>query len=749
MAQNIKGITIDIDGNVTGLKNALQDVDKQIRGVNSELTAVNKLLKVDPGNMDLLAQKQKLLTSAIEDTTEKLRRLKEAKAEADSSEETDKNSKSYRELEREIASTEQSLNKLVGQQEDNNKAMDGFAEATDDATKKAGVFGDVLKANLASELIKKGIQDLANGMKKLASSFIDLGKSAIQSYADYEQLVGGIDTLFKDSSDKLQEYAKNAYKTAQISANEYMETVTSFSASLIQSLDGDTSKAGDYANRAMIDMADNANKMGTSMESIQSAYQGFAKQNYNMLDNLKLGYGGNKTEMQRLIKDASKMTDVQKELGITVDGSSMSFANIVNAISVMQAHLGIAGTSAEEASKTISGSINSMQGAWANLITGLADDNANFEELVNNLVETLVGGEDGGGVINNILPRIEIAFNSILQLIPTLIERLLPTILELGTKLVTTLITGLTSSIPKLIPTVMSAITTITQTIIKSLPDILKCGIEIIIAIVQGIAEALPELIPAIVDALIYMVEILIENLPLIIEAGVQLIMALAIGIIDAIPKLLEKLPKIITDLVKALTKPEMLEKLISASITLMIALAKGLIKAIPEVIAMVPKIISELLKNLKETITNTDWKQLGKNILNGILNGMLDFGKVVKDTIKKVGKKITGAIKNFFGIESPSKLMRDEVGKYITQGIGEGIEEEIPDTIRDVNNAMGTLTSKVQASVNPVINPTANSNPLIIQIENFNNEREQDIQALAEELEFYRKMSATAKGGN
>lgn len=750
MAQNVKGITIDIDGNITGLKSALQDVDKQIRGVNSELNAVNKLLKVDPGNTELLAQKQKLLASAIQETTERLQRLKDAKEQADSTEGTDKNSKSYRELEREIASTEQSLNKLVGQQEDNNKAMNGFSSATEDATKKAGVFGDVLKANLASDLIKKGITDLANGMKKLAGSFVDLGKSAIQSYADYQQLIGGIDTLFKDSSQKVQNYAKNAYATAQMSANDYMETVTSFSASLIKSLGDDTNKAGDYANRAITDMADNANKMGTSMESIQSAYQGFAKQNYNMLDNLKLGYGGNKKEMQRLIKDASKMKDVQKELGITVDKSSMSFANIVNAISVMQKHMGIAGATAEEAQFTISGSVNSMKSAWENLITGLADDNANFEELVNNLIETLVGnGEEGSGVIAQVLPRIETAFNSILELIPTLIERLLPTILNLGTQLITTLITGLTTAIPKLIPTITKAITTITTTLIQNLPAILQAGIEIIVALIQGIAEALPELIPALVDALIYMTEVIIDNLPLIIEAGIQLIVALAIGLIEAIPRLLEKIPEIIVKLTQALTKPEMIAQIIQASITLMIALAKGLIQAIPELIKMVPTIIKNLLNSLKETITKTDWKQLGKNVLNGILNGMLDFGNVVKDTIKKVGKKITSSIKSFFGISSPSKLMADEVGQYITQGIGVGIEDEIPNTIKDVNNAMGTLTDKVQASVNPVINPTANSNPLIIQIENFNNEREQDIQALAEELEFYRKMSATAKGGN
>ena len=229
---------------------------------------------------------------------------------------------------------------------------------------------------------KTGLAVVGGAVAGVATAFGVMTKKALDSYASLEQNIGGVETLFKDSSQSVVDNAKKAYKTAGLSANAYMETVTSFSASLLQSLGGDTKKAADYADRAIIDMSDNANKMGTSMELIQNAYQGFAKQNYTMLDNLKLGYGGTKEEMKRLVQDASKMTDVQKELGVSVDGSSLSFGNIVNAISVMQKHMGIAGTTSKEASETISGSISSMKGAFDNFLNGTGSP----EELAETMV---------------------------------------------------------------------------------------------------------------------------------------------------------------------------------------------------------------------------------------------------------------------------------------------------------------------------------------------------------------------------
>ena len=268
------------------------------------------------------------------------------------------------------------------------------------------VFKGVL-ANLGAKAITSAI----GGLKKLGGAILSVKKQAIESYASYEQLVGGVDTLFKSSSKTVQQYANVAYKTAGISANQYMEQVTSFSASLLQSLGGDTKKASEYANRAIIDMSDNANKMGTSMESLTMAYQSFSRGQYQLLDNLKLGYGGTKTEMQRLISDASKLKDVQKELGVTVDSSSLSFGNIVNAISVMQKKMDIAGTTSKEASSTIEGSVNSMKASWQNLLTGLADGNQEIGPLIDNFINSVATAWE------NLKPRIKQTVDGIKQAI--------------------------------------------------------------------------------------------------------------------------------------------------------------------------------------------------------------------------------------------------------------------------------------------------------------------------------------------
>ena len=273
------------------------------------------------------------------------------------------------------------------------------------ALKETSIEGEKTESKLAKAVEKVGGAAVkvgtvvAAGVGAAATAIGTITTMAVKNYAEYEQLVGGVETLFKDSAGKVLRYAEDAYKNAGMSANEYMETVTSFSASLLQSLGGDTEKAAEYADRAIVDMADNANKMGTSMESIQNAYQGFAKQNYTMLDNLKLGYGGTKEEMARLIEDAAKLKDVQEELGITVDASSMSFGNIVNAINVMQTEMGIAGATQAEAASTIMGSIGMMKASWTNFVTGLADENADLSTLMDSVIDSFVT------VVDNIVPK--------------------------------------------------------------------------------------------------------------------------------------------------------------------------------------------------------------------------------------------------------------------------------------------------------------------------------------------------------
>ena len=379
--------------------------------------------------------------------------------------------------------------------------MDLFVKISvdDQASSQVETIGSKLKGGLVTAA-KVG----AAAVAAAGTAIVAIGKQAIEQYAEYEQLVGGVETLFKQSADTVMGYAENAYKTAGLSANEYMSPVTSFSASLLQSLGGDTEAAAKYADMAITDMSDNANKMGTSMEMIQNAYQGFAKQNYTMLDNLKLGYGGTKEEMQRLLEDAEKLSGIEYDIS--------SYADIVDAIHVVQTEMGITGTTAKEASTTIQGSLASMKSAWQNLLTGVADDNANFEELVNNFVDSLVVTGQ------NIIPRINTVIKGLTQLITQASQTIIPLAVD---------------------------------TLLQNLPSIVAAGMDMVLAIVNGILDNIDLLIDCTLELVDVVVDKLIENLPKLVEGGIRLIIALAGGIIEAIPQLVEKIPEIILALVE------------------------------------------------------------------------------------------------------------------------------------------------------------------------------------------------------
>lgn len=383
-------------------------------------------------------------------------------------------------------------------------------DGKDVKTELKGISNEVEKTNSKVTGVVKGAgKAMAGAFAVATTAAVGFGasliKSATQGFGEYEQLIGGVDTLFKESSGTVQAYAENAYKTAQLSANQYMSTVTGFSASLLQSLGGDTAKAAQYADQAVIDMADNANKMGTSMESIQYAYQGFAKQNYTMLDNLKLGYGGTRSEMQRLLEDAEKISGIHYDLD--------NFADMTAAIHVIQEEMGIAGTSAKEASQTIQGSVASMKSAWSNLVTGMADENADIGSLVSTFVTT------AGTAFENLIPVI---FQS-LESIASLVERITPII---------------TAKLPMLIQTLLppfiNVVVQIAIAIVQNLPMILT-------TILQGFVTALPSLIQGIVEAIPAIIEALVGfltdpgNIGLIVDAAVQLFM----GLVMAVPKIL------------------------------------------------------------------------------------------------------------------------------------------------------------------------------------------------------------------
>ena len=356
----------------------------------------------------------------------------------------------------------------------------GFSETSSKAETLAGK----LKGGLATAAKVGGAAIAAAGAAAVA-----ITKQAVENYGEYEQLVGGVETLFKSSADTVMQYAANAYQTAGMSANEYMTTVTAFSASLLQSMGGDTDAAAEKANLAITDMSDNANKMGSSMESIQNAYQGFAKQNYTMLDNLKLGYGGTKEEMQRLIDDANALNAAQGNYtNYTID----SYADIVDAIHTVQTEMGITGTTQLEASTTIQGSIASMKAAYENFITGLGDENADMAELTTELLDSAVT------VAGNILPVVERVLENIGIAVqekgPEMIEKFvsyaidkLPDIIELGLQMVIALVKGLAQNLPQLVTGVLNMAATIIKTLVDSIPDVIEVGKDIVRGVWDGI----------------------------------------------------------------------------------------------------------------------------------------------------------------------------------------------------------------------------------------------------------------------
>lgn len=497
----------------------------------------------------------------------------------------------------------------------------GYEDGLEGASKKTSGFAEKLKSGLGTAA-KVG----AAALGVAATAAGALAKASLDSYADYEQLVGGVETLFDKSAGTVMRYAENAYKTAGLSANEYMETVTSFSASLLQSLGGNTEMAANIADMAITDMSDNANKMGTSMESIQNAYNGFAKANFTMLDNLKLGYGGTKEEMERLLADAEKLSGIKYDIS--------SYADIVEAIHVVQTEMGITGTTALEASETISGSIASMKSAWANLVTGIADENANLGQLIGNVIESVVT------VGSNIIPRVQ----QILSGITEAIQTAAPMIIDQVPMIVTEVV-------PSLLEAGVAFLDAILQGIVAALPGLANAALDIILTLSSGISDSLPELIPTIVDVVLQIVETLIDNADKLIEAAAQIIVGLAEGLINALPKLLEKAPEIL------------------------VSLAAALIESVPIIIEAAIEI--------------------GANIISGIVKGVTDSAKDLVNSVVDSAKAAVNGVKDFLGIRSPSRVFAG-IGENMALGLGEGWDGEFSKIKSDIENGMNFGTANI-----------------------------------------------------
>ena len=557
-----------------------------------------------------------------------------------------------------------------------------FGDSMPDGHKFGSSLGGKVVSGFGST-IKKGFALAAKaGIATISAASAGIGaivKSSASAYADYEQNIGGIETLFKDNADTIVKYASEAYKTAGISANDYMQNVTSFSASLLQGLGGDTAQAAEIANEAMVDMSDNANKMGTDISSIQNAYQGFAKQNYTMLDNLKLGYGGTQAEMARLINDSGVLGDSIKVDEKTVN--SVSFDKMIEAIHKVQTDLDITGTTSKEAATTVSGSLGSVKAAWANLMAGMGDKNADLKNLIKEMVSTVKT------FAKNIMPVIKQALSGVTTLIselapdiaaelPQLVSDLLPQIIEAGTQIFQALVKGISDNIGTITQAAITAITTIATALIQNTGPLVQSLATIITTIAQALPTILPDLINAIVEQIPTVIQAVIDCMPAIIDGTIQIVTAIAEALVDNIDLIIDGAVQIIDALAMSLSDSDTAAKLAQSALEIIGTLTMELLKNLPDILADGILIAVELIKGIAQGMVDyfapvsdalsdmlidlTDWfsrkwndfKEWGSDMIQAFIDGIKEKWQSLKDTVCDVAS----SVKDFLGFSEPDK---------------------------------------------------------------------------------------------
>lgn len=542
-----------------------------------------------------------------------------------------------------------------------------------------GIAGSISKAiggeaEQAGESSGKSFAEKFGSVAKKVIAAIGVGKligDALNEGGQLQQSLGGVETLFKGSADIVKQYASESFRTTGLSANEYMQNVTSFSASLLQSLGGDTDKAAEIANTAMIDMSDNANKMGTDMESITMAYQGFAKQQYQLLDNLKLGYGGTKTEMQRLLKDAQAITGVEYNID--------NLSDVYEAIHVIQGELGITGTTAMEASTTLEGSFNSMKAAFSDLLGQMAlggDISLALQNLTTTVSTYLFG---------NLLPMVTQILANVPQMVVgviTGIAQYADEIINSGITLISQLVIGILQAIPQVITAIGNLAQSIWNTITST--DWVGVGTEIMSSFDTGIFDQIPAIIETIGSLLSQLVAQIMQNLPQFLQQGGEIILQMVSGITSRLPSILGAIGSLLGQLVRTIISN--LPQFLSQGLAIVGRIAAGLIQAIPQVLSGIGSLISQAASKFR----GFNWVSLGTNIISGIVSGIWGMASAIGNALMNIARSAWQSIKSFFGIASPSKLMRDTIGKYIPMGMAEGIEGNA-DYVQD---AMAELAS-------------------------------------------------------
>lgn len=755
MAYDI-GPKIGIDGEAE-FRAQIKAISTNVRTLGTEMEAVTSAFIGQEKSAEALSAKNQVLAKTVSELDSKLELQKKMLADATATYgEADTRTQQWQQA---VNKTTAELNKANAQIDANEQALQEDGKTVvDTAEKHEGAMskiGAASKAGLgaATDALKGLATATAAAVGAATVAVAGLVKESVAGYGEFEQLIGGVETLFGAGGKSLEEYAQsvgksvgevereyiglnhaqgmvfenaaNAFKTAGLSANEYMETVTSSAASLVSSLNGDTEAAAILADLAITDMADNANKMGSSMESIQNAYQGFAKQNYTMLDNLKLGYGGTKEEMQRLLADAEKISGQKFDLS--------SYADVVEAIHVVQTEMGITGTTAAEASQTIEGSVTAMKTAWQNLVVGLASDNQDIDQLVTNLVDS------AATALGNIIPVAETTLGQlgpalqtmlpmVAEVVPGVIETVLPQLVEGGTQLLGALVQGMTASqpavsaaaaqlvallisgleagLPKIEQEGPGAIKSFTSGVTQALPAILATAASIIVmlieglianepalvdsaasilgALVSGLSAQLPVLTPVALDAILTLVSSLVGNAGQLTDSAVSLIQGLASGLVSSIPVLAEKAPQIVTGLVKALV--ENLPKILEAGAEIIGSLVLGIGNNLPQLGTAAGQIIGALGQGVIDLAAQL--LQIGGNIVLGVWNGISGKVEWFKEQVAGFFGGVVAGVKEVLGIESPSKVFAG-IGENMALGLGNGWDREIDGIRRDIENGV------------------------------------------------------------
>lgn len=601
----------------------------------------------------------------------------------------------------------------------------------DQASGKVDSIGDGIKNKLAAAA-KVGVAAVA----AVGTATVAIGKTALDAYSNYEQLVGGIDTLFKASSGKMQQYAANAYQTAGVSANRYMEISTSFAAALISSLGGNTEAAADMANTAITDMSDNANKMGTSLETVQEAYMSLSRGNYEMLDSLKLGYGGTKSELERLLSDAEKFSAAQGEVR---DFSVDSYSDIVEAIHIVQDEMGITGTTANEAATTIEGSVNMAKAAWANWITELGKDDADMEARTNELVNSVATAA------SNIVPRVAQIISTGISTLPGIITTVGPVFISSLMTIVESAASTLQSVIPAdlggaIVSGIEGAFSTIASVagqvipivvsgIITAIPQIASAASQLIADFGMYLSENLPTIMEQGLQLVTQLSQSILDNLPVLAQGAANLLVGFAQGIAGSLPTIIEQGPVIIQNLADAINNSVPI--LIGGGLQAIVALGQGIIQAIPTLIANIPQIFSAFLA----AWSALNWLDLGRNAITFLGNGITGMIGFIGSCGTNVMSAISGAIQNLpstlanigsNGISSLGSAISGAVG-FVTSAAANvgssimGALASIPGSVvsigsqivhgiaNGISSAAGVVVDKIAGVVGGAINAAKN----------------------------------------